>query len=335
MQRLRLLVVVGGFLLLGLPAYAAFSLFSTSHAAVSTRHNSQTLPLPRTLASVDPVALGGGDITIVGGTALLPDAGPLGTLADVANEFGSSDQISIYTVRSGDKLADIAEAFDVSVNTVIWANNLSRGAPLKEGQVLVILPISGVKHIVRKGDTLQSIAAKYKADADEIALYNSELLADGLTLGIELIVPDGEVVAPVVKKAAPKKTAVKNNPAHDYNGPSYAGYYSHPLPGARRTQGLHGYNGIDLAGALGAPIRAAAAGVVIVSRQGGWGGGYGNYVVISHANGTQTLYAHLQKNLVREGASVGQGQTIGLMGNTGRSTGPHLHFEVRGAKNPF
>jgi len=297
-------------------------------------HNSQTLPLLQAPTNPDPfVALGGGDITVVGGDALLPDSGPLGTMADVAGESGMSDQISVYTVHAGDKLADIAETFDVSVNTILWANSLNRNSPLKEGQVLVILPISGVKHTVKAGDTLKSIALKYKGDVEEITAYNSELLSGGLTLGVEIIIPDGEISTPVVKKKVTKKATA--NPARNYNGPSYAGYYSNPLPGGRRTQGLHGYNGVDLAKERGASVLAAADGVVIISREGGWGGGYGNYVVVSHANGTQTLYGHLQKNLVREGVSVAQGQTIGLLGNSGRSTGPHLHFEVRGARNPF
>jgi murein DD-endopeptidase MepM/ murein hydrolase activator NlpD len=86
---------------------------------------------------------------------------------------------------------------------------------------------------------------------------------------------------------------------------------------------------------LGTPIRASAAGTVIVSKTGGWHGGYGNYVIISHSNGTQTLYAHTQKNFVSVGDSVEQGQLIARVGNTGNSTGPHVHFEIRGAKNPF
>jgi len=119
-------------------------------------------------------------------------------------------------------------------------------------------------------------------------------------------------------------------------GPAYVGYYGHPIPsGARRTQGLHGYNGVDLGAPNGTPVVASAAGTVIISRQGGWNGGYGNYVVISHGNGTQTLYAHLSSNTVQTGDSVLQGQMIGYVGSTGRSTGAHLHIEVRGAKNPF
>jgi murein DD-endopeptidase MepM/ murein hydrolase activator NlpD len=98
---------------------------------------------------------------------------------------------------------------------------------------------------------------------------------------------------------------------------------------------LHGHNGIDLAAPVGTPVLASAGGKVIVSRMGGYNGGYGIYVVISHSNGTQTLYAHLNANWVSVGEEVVQGQVIGTVGRTGRVTGPHLHFEVRGAKNPF
>ena len=104
---------------------------------------------------------------------------------------------------------------------------------------------------------------------------------------------------------------------------------------AVKTQGLHGYNGIDLAAPTGTPVLASASGDVIVSRGYGWNGGYGNYIVIKHPNGTQTLYAHLNEVIVSSSWHVVQGQIIGYVGATGKSTGPHLHFEVRGAKNPF
>jgi len=120
----------------------------------------------------------------------------------------------------------------------------------------------------------------------------------------------------------------------DVGGPVFEGYYMRPADG-RKTQGLHGYNGIDIGGAVGDPVYAAADGEVIISRSGGWNGGYGNYIVLRHANGTQTLYAHNNKNLVSITDVVVKGQIIGLVGSTGKSTGPHLHFEIRGAKNPF
>ncbi|KKW46945.1 MAG: Peptidase M23 [Parcubacteria group bacterium GW2011_GWB1_57_6] len=101
------------------------------------------------------------------------------------------------------------------------------------------------------------------------------------------------------------------------------------------TQGLHGWNGIDFGAPRGTPIRAAADGTVIIARAGGWNGGYGNYIVLQHANGTQTLYSHNSSNAVGMGQAVTQGQVIGYVGATGRVTGTHLHFEVRGAANPF
>ena len=80
---------------------------------------------------------------------------------------------------------------------------------------------------------------------------------------------------------------------------------------------------------------ASASGEVIISRAGGWNGGYGSYVVIKHSNGTQTLYAHNSRNNVSVGDYVNQGDIIAFVGSTGKSTGPHVHFEIRGARNPF
>ena len=116
------------------------------------------------------------------------------------------------------------------------------------------------------------------------------------------------------------------------------GYYERPVTTCIKTQGIHGHNAVDLAASnhqIGEPIRAAADGQVIVSRDSGWNGGYGEYIVIKHANGTQTLYGHLNATDVNVGDSVTQGEVIGAMGSTGDSTGPHLHFEIRGARNPF
>jgi len=156
--------------------------------------------------------------------------------------------------------------------------------------------------------------------------YNHLDSADDISEGDELIIPGGEAATPkAVAYAEPVSTS----------GNVSSGGLLHTVPGAIRTQGIHGYNAVDLAAAYGTPIRAAAAGEVIVSKGSGWNGGYGNYIVIKHGNGTQTLYAHLSSNAVGAGAWVSAGQTIGAMGSTGRSTGTHLHFEVRGARNPF
>lgn len=294
---------------------------SVAPAAVA---NSQTIDLLEPTLNPDPnAAKGGGDITVVGGTALLPEAGPSGTIADI--DEGHSDTISIYVVRKGDTLVAISKMFGVSVNTVVWANDLSSGT-IREGQTLIILPVSGVRHTVKQGDTLKTIVAKYKADMDEVLTFNNLKADSKLAVGDEIIIPDAELSAPNLSLAKRVRGA---------GGPNYEGYYIRPIFGGRKTQGLHGYNGVDLGAPVGTPVLASASGEVIISKNYGWNGGYGNYIVISHHNGTQTLYGHLSQNIVFQGASVVKGQVIGYVGNTGRSTGPHLHFEVRGAKNPF
>jgi len=310
--------------------FTFFSSFFNSNVEIQSLSdtNSQTIALLQAPVNSDPVLLakGGGDILIVNGTALLPESGPNGSLADVGTETNQHGQISVYVVRAGDTLSQIAKMFDVTTNTIAWNNDIQRGV-IRPGQTLIILPISGVSHTVKKGDTIASIAKLYKADADEIRQYND--LVDGATLAIGSIVmvPDGEL--------APIAVSPVTSNLRGAGGPEYAGYYLRPIIGGRKTQGLHGYNGVDLASYYGAPVMASAAGKVIVARSGGWNGGYGYYVVISHGNGTQTLYAHLSAVFVSVGQQVVQGQIIGNTGSTGKSTGPHLHFEIRGARNPF
>ncbi|HEY0907756.1 MAG TPA: peptidoglycan DD-metalloendopeptidase family protein [Candidatus Paceibacterota bacterium] len=271
--------------------------------------------------------IGGGDIAIMDGSALYQEAGVIGTQADITE--AKSTKISLYVVRSGDSLSQIADMFGVSVNTIVWANGI-KGA-IREGDELVILPISGVSHTIKKGDTLKSIATKYKADMGDILAYNNLSANDTLEVGSKVIIPDGEIQA----VAASKTSSVSTEALRNAGGPLYKDYYMRPIDGGRKSQGLHGYNGVDIAAPIGTPIHASADGVVIIARSSGYNGGYGSYVVISHPNGTQTLYGHMSKVNVTQGESVTKGETIGLVGNTGKSTGPHIHFEIRGAANPF
>lgn len=269
---------------------------------------------------------GGGDVLVDGGA--LVSSGPVGEDV-IASAKSQSGEIRVYTVKPGDTLSQIAEMFDVTANTIRWANDLG-GASIQPGDSLVILPIVGVRHVVKSGDTIGSIAKKYDGNAEEILSYNQLADASGLTVGDTLIIPGGAVhQAPAALPTRSRDSA----PAPSTSGGG--GYFAHPAPGALRTQGLHGYNAVDLAAGHGSPIRAAAAGEVIVSKSSGWNGGYGQYIVVRHPNGTQTLYAHLSGNYVGVGAYVAQGETIAAMGSTGRSTGTHLHFEVRGSRNPF
>lgn len=310
---------------------SALSLFETlfGKKSIKQEQNSQTVALLKANLSPDLGARGGGGITIVGDAALLPDAGPLGTSGDLVDET-PSDQISVYVVRKGDSISQIAKMFNVTASTIIWANDLSNGV-IKEGQTLIVLPVSGVRHVVKEGDTVSGIAKKYKGDVNEIAQFNDLTPGQVLAAGSVVIVPDGEGGTIHTTNGSRPTT----NKARNINGPSYTGYYINPVPGGRKSQGLHGYNAVDLAASTRTPIIAAASGDVIVARDFGWNGGYGTYIVIAHANGTQTLYAHNSENIVGPGWHVVQGQVIGYVGNTGKSTGSHTHFEIRGAKNPF
>ncbi len=324
-------VVGGGFLCAYSIAHASvFSFSKEAHAeepATTSPLNSQTIPLPRTQGSAPSDVRGGGDVHILDNDAVSLDANPF---TDQEENFTSSDQIAWYVVREGDVLSQIATMFGVSANTIIWANNLSSSKDIHLGQTLLILPISGIRHTVVAGDTPASLAKKYSGNEKEIIAYNN--LTNGtLAVGSIITIPGGE-------KPVEKKTITKKKTGAQYASlPTVSGFMN-PLPGGIKTQGAHGYNGsaIDIGAPVGTPIIASAGGTVILSRaDGGWNGGYGNYTVIDHANGTQTLYAHMSKNITTQGQAVKQGEVIGYVGNTGHSTGPHLHFEVRGAKNPF
>ena len=279
--------------------------------------NSQNMAL---LESVGSIATTSPAEPVIDGAVLVAEAGPLGTIVDIPETSPQADHITVYTVHQGENLGQIAAMFDISVDTIRWANDLPPGAGLKPEQVLIIPPISGIIHVVKKGDTIASLAKLYRAEAEDILAFNDLGGETILVVGDSIIVPDGKKIEKIISKTG--------------GLPTYVGYFTRPVKGGRRTQGIHGHNGIDIAAPVGTPLYAAAEGKVIIARY-GWNGGYGNYVVINHPNGTQTLYGHASSLNVSEGQYVKQGQVIAKMGNTGRSTGSHVHFEVHGARNPF
>lgn len=275
--------------------------------------------------NINPRATGGPILAIVDDTALSTEIEDSGYFID-AGQSGNG-QISTYIVRSGDTLTSIAKMYHVSVNTILWANDISNGK-IAVGQELVILPISGVKHTVKSGDTILTIAKKYNATQSDILAYNGLTTSSKLTIGQEIIIPDGEKTSSSGSVSVATQKIVSGLK-------EAVGYYLRPIVGGRKSQGIHGHNAVDLAAPIGTPIMAAADGKVIVSKTGGYNGGYGTYVVISHSNGTQTVYGHMSANYVNVGDSVDQGTMIGRIGMTGNTSGPHVHFEIRGAKNPF
>lgn len=329
---ISLLVMVGTML----PSTARAGIFATILATLTGADtheaapvgNVQNMKLLRPAMNIDPAPdRGGGEITIVDDSALMPAEGPSGTIADI--EKPKNATISRYVVREGDTLSGIAQMFDVKPSTILWANDLTSASKLRVGQVLVILPVTGVKYTVKKGDTLSSIAKKTGGDAIEIAVFNG-IEENQLALGMELIVPNGEIEATqtVTRPGSATAGASRGTAAQ-------VGYYMAPLMRYSKTQGIHGYNGVDLAAPTGTPVYAAAGGTIVVARGSGWNGGYGSYLVIQHGNGSQTLYSHLSR-LAVDGGQVDKGDLIGYVGSSGKSTGPHLHFEIRnGIRNPF
>ncbi|MBI3627419.1 MAG: LysM peptidoglycan-binding domain-containing protein [Candidatus Sungbacteria bacterium] len=266
------------------------------------------------------------DLAFIQNDSLVAPANPLGSIQDQDN----AGRIFVYTVKPGDTPSAIAKSFSISVNTILVANNLKNASSIKIGDQLVILPISGVTYVVKKGDTIESIAKKYNQTASDILSYNNLPIGGTLDPGIELIIPDGELnVESLPSPGASERFA---------SLPNLKGYFIRPIGGGIKTQGIHGNNGVDLANSCGTPIMAAADGVVLLARINGYNSGFGDYIVIDHANGTQTVYAHIGKSMVTPGENVTAGQIIALIGNTGNtkgSTGCHVHFEIHGARNPF
>jgi len=232
-------------------------------------------------------------------------------------------QVEVYAVEAGDTAEKIADRFGLLPTTLMWSNPEMEKVPdlLRIGQELVILPLDGVYHTIGVSDTLESIAQAYKADADAIANceFNTLPAKGGLSVGERLIVPGGTkpyVARHVTAYAGPVVDATEA-----------AGVFLWPTSGYL-TQGYwYGHRAIDIGAAVGTAIRTSDNGFVSFA---GWTDiGYGYLVVVDHRNGYQTYYAHLSDIFVREGEVVSAGETIGAMGSTGNSTGPHLHYEIR------
>ena len=230
--------------------------------------------------------------------------------------------VTSYQVQNGDTVASIANKFGISVDTVRWANNLS-GDKIKVDQTLKILPVTGVAHTVVKGDTVYSIAKTYDAEAQAIVDFPFNTFTNDetfeLAIGQTVIVPDG--VMPV-QAAAPRARQMTPNAG----GVTASGQFVWPTQGTI-TQYFSWYHpGIDIANNAEPLDVAADSGNVIYA---GWDTtGYGNMVLIDHGNGFETRYGHLSQIMVISGQTVKKGQTIGRMGSTGHSTGPHTHFEI-------
>jgi len=234
-----------------------------------------------------------------------------------------------YTIQAGDTLSSIAEQFSISTQTILWENNLSSRSLIKPGQTLQILPVSGISHKVKSGDTLIKLANKYNVEKEKIVEFNKLASASDISIGQTLIMPGGTQSVATTQYAKTSNVSIapiRNlvTPPNSANIPT--GKMVWPTSGRRITQYYSWrHHGLDIDGDHTSPLYAAEAGTITYV---GWGGGYGNMVDINHGNGVKTRYGHLSKFFVKRGQNVAKGQTIGMMGTTGWSTGTHLHFEV-------
>jgi LysM repeat protein len=245
-------------------------------------------------------------------------------------------EIITYTVQPNDNVWSIATGFGLEVETVVWANPTVESAPdlLSVGQVLTILPVNGIYYTVQAGDTVDKLAKDYKAEPEKITSFVLNGLAEPYTLtpGQKIVIPGGRKKTVVASNYFPM-TRVGKAPADAAQG---SGNFAWPTKGYLSQAFWSGHQGVDIANRTGTPILATDAGYVVMSGRDTWG--YGNQVLIDHGNGYVSRYAHLNSIGVQAGMSVSKNQQIGTMGNTGRSTGPHLHFEIiqgQARRNPL
>jgi LysM repeat protein len=188
---------------------------------------------------------------------------------------------------------------------------------------------SGWQYVVKKGETLRQISKKFKVPLSDLLSYNgmseNSIVKAGDKIVIPGVKPEGTFTVP------PKKFAGKFVSALEEIGD-----FIIPTSGLNWGK-KHSFNGTDIAAPCGSEVYASQSGVVVESSD-GWNGGYGNYIIIRHQNGSYTLYGHLSLRIVEIGDKVEKGELIGYVGNTGHTLGPtgcHLHFEVRGGQNPL
>jgi murein DD-endopeptidase MepM/ murein hydrolase activator NlpD len=247
----------------------------------------------------------------------------------VATQISEKPRAEIiqYEVQPGDTVGQIAEKFGVSEDTVYWENDLTEKSKLKPGDTIRVLPVTGVKHVVSRGETVHSIAKKYDISPQGVVDYPYNTFVNDetfqLAVGQALVVPDG--VKPDEVQVSPRRRLALQTP--DAGTVVASGNWVWPAQG-RITQRYVWYHpAIDVANNARPVVVAADNGTVVAVSSIRWG--YGNHVIIDHGNGFQTMYAHMSSFRVSQGQTVAKGDAVGVMGSSGRSTGIHLHFEVR------
>lgn len=232
--------------------------------------------------------------------------------------FQQPVKFQTYTVKSGDTILEIARSFGLSnISTLIAVNDIANVRQLRSGQKIRIPSIDGLVYTVQSGDSLNSLSVKYHVALEDLLDVN-DLDSQILPVGMSLFIPGAKLSSDTLRNAMGELFVYPLTGKWRFT--SMFGPRADPFTGVKSF-----HTGVDMAMPTGTPVRAAMSGKVATV---GYTNIYGNYVIINHGNGYQTLYAHLSKTLVKTGVRVDQSTKIGLVGSTGYSTGPHLHFTV-------
>lgn len=234
-----------------------------------------------------------------------------------------------YNIQKGESLLDIAKREGLHIDTLLSANQINNANSIFSGQEIKIPNQEGVYHKIESGQTISQIAKAYKIDTSKILKFNNINDPEKIRQGEKIFIPGARILQ------TNRKYLLDNlKVERGFTKPVFMGWFSSGF-GYRKdpfNENVAYHSGIDIAAYYGTPIRASKSGKIIFS---GWGKGYGNLIIIRHDNRYKTYYGHMSKRIVENGQWVNQGQIIGLVGNTGRSLGSHLHFEIRDYSRPI
>ncbi|MEI8093193.1 MAG: M23 family metallopeptidase [Spirochaetales bacterium] len=256
------------------------------------------------------------------GRLLVDDSEPMTIEQAVSNEKAPPLELQSYVLQKGDMLSAIANKYNLNLSTLISFNGIKNVRRVGIGTDLKIPNSVGVLYTVQKGDSLSGLARTWKI-AYETILEANRLTTPVLAPGQKVFLPGASLSARDLREALGELFILPTNGVIT----SRFGTRKDPFTGIRTF-----HNGVDFANSMGTAVRAAMEGRVTDT---GFNSSYGNYILVSHEGGFQTLYGHLKKFVVSAGQYVNQGQQIGLMGNTGYSTGTHLHFSIFKWNNPL
>ncbi len=252
--------------------------------------------------------------------ALIADPGAKGG-AELAGDLSADERGArglfyyAYKVAKGDTLSAIADSHNVTLDTVVSFNGIKNARSLKVGTLLKIPSMAGILYTAKAGDSAESVAKANGISAERIVEANN-LSSGALKAGSSLFLPDARLASFTLREISGD---LFNWPVRSYIT-SWYGWRDDPFTGARKF-----HNGLDIGAAMGTSVKAAMDGTVAAT---GYSAGLGNYVIIRHHAGWQSLYGHLKTISVKQGQRVALGERIAYSGNTGYSTGPHLHFSV-------